>query len=146
MNVIEAPAVAERADLFLAGGITGARLWQQEAIGMLAGVQGSLFNPRRSHDFREEDADEQVEWEYRALRRSGAILFWFPPETLCPITLYELGVWGNQHEVPVFVGTDSGYLRRFDVVKQMSLAQPGLTIHDSLDATVDAYIAYHHTR
>ena len=132
----------DRADLFLAGGITGARLWQQEAIAQLAHLDGTLFNPRRSHNFREEDADEQVEWEYRALRRSGAILFWFPPETLCPITLYELGVWGNQHTVPIFVGTDPGYLRRYDVVKQLSLAQPNITVHNRLEDVTGAFEAY----
>lgn len=139
MREIQAPEPFDQPDLFLAGGITGARDWQREAIELLAPVRGTLLNPRRGGEFVPAYADEQVEWEHRALRASEAILFWFPPETLCPITLFELGVWSSQWAKRIFVGTDPAYARRFDVVKQLSLAMPNLRVHADLGATVAEY-------
>jgi hypothetical protein len=48
-------------------------------------------------------------WEHDHLRRSKAIMFWFPSETLCPITLYELGAWtilARQTGTKLFVGAE----------------------------------------
>ncbi len=48
-------------------------------------------------------------WEHDHLRRAKAIMFWFPSETLCPITLYELGAWtilARQTGTKLFVGAD----------------------------------------
>jgi hypothetical protein len=142
MKVVEAPSYAPRADLFLAGGITGAENWQKAAIGLLEPLEGTIYNPRRSEPFQEEDAELQVEWEYEALRVSDAILFWFPPQTLCPITLFELGTWSVQQGTPIFVGTHPGYKRRFDVVKQLSLVRPGLRVHDQLESVVSEYVQH----
>lgn len=142
MIEIEAPAAYTEANLFLAGGITGARNWQRDAIMLLQHEDGTLLNPRRSVDFRAEYADEQVEWEHKALQDAEAILFWFPPETLCPITLFELGMWSMRPEKPIFVGTDRQYQRRFDVVKQLSLSNPWVTVYDTLEDTVGQYLRW----
>lgn len=133
--VIEAPAkyAPEKASsVFLAGGITGCGDWQQTAIQLLQDFDGILFNPRRSHWPTELHAlQEQIKWEERYLRLATLRLFWFPPETLCPITLFELGCTLGQR-LPLVVGVHPLYARRDDVSIQCSLKQPDIQIATSL--------------
>jgi hypothetical protein len=75
----------------------------------------------------------QIEWEHRHLLRSDAILFWFPPETLCPIALYELGAW-NFRPKKLFIGCHPDYQRKRDVEIQTRLERPAQVVVDSLEA------------
>jgi len=111
MKYIEAPNYSldiARLDpdncLFLAGSITGAHDWQKEMAFKkyeinIFGLKASfiecfnVFNPRRV-DFDASDPNvekEQITWEYHCIHHCHHILFWFAPETLAPITLFELG-------------------------------------------------------
>lgn len=139
MNEIQAPQPIQPADLFLAGGIMGAENWQPKAIQLLANVPGILLNPRRDKDFATAMHQPQVEWEHYALKASNSILFWFPPETLCPITLFELGVWSNSSK-PIFVGTHPEYKRREDITYQLQLSRPEVTIFSTLEDTIADYV------
>ena len=119
--------------LFLAGGITGCPDWQAEVARLLADLPAALLNPRRDN-FPADDpaaAGAQIEWEHHHLRRATALLFWFPCETLCPITLYELGAWSMTAK-PLFVATHPDYKRRLDVQIQTRLARPEVTVAPSL--------------
>ena len=120
--------------LFLAGGITACDDWQRRAAAALADLPLAILNPRRTnfpiHD--PSAAATQIEWEHRHLRKAAALLFWFPSETLCPITLYELGACSMSTK-PLFVGTHPEYQRRQDVVIQTRLARPEVEVVDSLD-------------
>ena len=141
MYCIEAPEriqTGEEATLFLAGGITGCPNWQAEAKKYfrkeLAGQNIGILNPCREK-FPMDDpnvAYEQIAWEHRALMRATHILFWFPKETLCPITLFELGRHSFRLHVPIFVGCEPEYARRQDVEVQMQLVRPGFYIHKAL--------------
>lgn len=137
MRSIECPKVFDGVgpSLFLAGGITGCTGWQSEMIARLSQVQVTLLNPRRA-DFPIDDphaAQAQIEWEHRHLQRASAALFWFPCETLCPISLYELGAWSMTRK-PLFVGVHPDYARRIDVKIQTSLARPDVAVVESLDS------------
>lgn len=92
--------------LFLAGGISNCPNWQQEMV-TISNSQLTLVNPRRKI-WKEEDAVEQIKWEHRHLIRCDAVLFWFPFETVCPITLYELGAWAFRPK-KIFVGCHPNY-------------------------------------
>ncbi|HEX4606764.1 MAG TPA: nucleoside 2-deoxyribosyltransferase domain-containing protein [Urbifossiella sp.] len=122
--------------VFLAGGISNTRDWQAELVHILGDAPLVLLNPRREnypwHD--PAAAEEQIRWEFRHLRRATAVLFWFPPETLCPIALFELGGQVRAVDQPLFVGTDPAYARRQDVVIQLRLARPEVTVVDDLAA------------
>ena len=61
---------------------------------------------------------------------------WFSFETTQPIVLYELGRWAASDK-PLAVGADPAYERRFDVVQQLGLARPGLTVHADLESTIE---------
>lgn len=138
MDIVRAPgAIPQRADLFLAGGISGCPDWQKDAEEYLIPLPGVLINPRRQGHLAPEFEAEQVAWEHAALRVSRAILFWFPKETLCPITLFELGAW-SMTDKPLFVAIHPEYQRRVNVLTQLYLARPGMKVADSLKEALSA--------
>jgi len=136
MRYLEAPTQfsGRERTLFLAGGISGCRDWQRELVARLAETDLVILNPRRANFPMGDPAAgrEQIEWEFRHQRRATMAAFWFPPETLCPITLYELGAWSMLLDKPLFVGTDPAYARRFDVEVQLALARPEVRVVGSL--------------
>jgi len=120
--------------VFLAGGISGTLDWQTVVIQSLNELAITILNPRRKNYPWNEPAAAaaQIEWEFRHLRRTTTVLFWFPPETLCPIALFELGGRVLVREQALFVGTDPGYARKLDVEIQLRLARPEVKLATSL--------------
>lgn len=117
--------------LFLAGGITGCPNWQDRAVEKFSTLpdEATIYNPRRtSFDVNDPNATEfQIKWEFEALHNSTDILFWFPCETLCPITLYEYGRYLTKYSyVNIFVGAHPEYKRLEDLKIQTQLATNGL--------------------
>ena len=109
--------------IFIAGGITNCRDWQQdfiEKIGEYPDVV--MFNPRREEYIPSNgpEAVDQISWEYQAMFHSDLVVFWFCKETLCPITLFELGKMLGQRK-NVIVGSDLEYARLFDLNVQLRL-------------------------
>lgn len=142
MQLIEAPnTYPDCADLFLGGGITNCPDWQADVAKMLDPTDLIVLNPRRSAAFTGDIADEQIRWEYEALRAVKTVLFWFPEETLCPITLFELGVFSQRKDTRLIVGTHPAYARRFDVQVQMELSRPEVFVHDSIENMVGDYLS-----
>jgi hypothetical protein len=136
MRYVEAPDEfdGEGDAVFLAGGISGCFDWQARVAELLGGSELVVLNPRR-RNFPMGDpsaAREQIAWEFRHLRRAWGRAFWFPPETLCPIALFELGAW-SMESGPLFVGTDPDYARRVDVVEQLRLARPEVRVVHSVE-------------
>lgn len=142
------PATVDGPQLFLAGGITNVADWQDTAVAALADCPGTLYNPRRvAYDHLNPAlATEQIEWEYAALDRADAVLFWFAdggsPQ---PITLFELGSWARTNK-PLFVGVHPDYVRAVDVHTQLGLLRPGLHISPTLDDVLARAAAYLHSR
>jgi hypothetical protein len=121
--------------VFLAGGITGCPDWQSDLINLLRGEDIVVLNPRRDNwPINDPSAsEEQIKWEFNNFFNADIISFWFPKETLCPITLYELG-WVSGCE-PVFdlaIGIEPGYERELDVRIQTKLRVGGMDIVDNL--------------
>jgi hypothetical protein len=137
MKMVEAPEIwdGKGRGVFLAGGISGCADWQRDLAGMLEGTELVVVNPRR-RGFPMEDAGaaaEQIGWEFEHLKKVWGVAFWFPPEKLCPIALFELGGQAARGK-RLFVGTDAGYCRRLDVAIQMRLARPEVRVVGSLEA------------
>lgn len=128
------PVTATGPELFLAGGITNVADWQAIATTTLAECPGTLYNPRRAtYDHLDPAAvTVQIVWEFEALERADAVLFWFAdggsPQ---PITLYELGSWARTDK-PLIVGVHPDYVRAIDVHTQLGLLRPGIHISDTL--------------
>lgn len=134
MKLITAPeATPDNADLFLAGGISNCPDWQQEVIEALEGTSLVVLNPRREFYSTETSAIEQIKWEHDALRKVNIVLFWFPEETLCPITLFELGVFSQKKNVEVLVGVHPNYARKLDVIEQLALSRPEIKVVHTIE-------------
>lgn len=134
-DIFECEMIGRTFKVFLGGGISNCPDWQQDMIDKLNHADNKLvlFNPRReSFDITDQSASEfQIEWEFDHLAIADAIMFWFPCETMCPITLYELGAAATKGKT-IFVGCHPEYARRFDVQKQLSMIRPGVKVRDSL--------------
>lgn len=130
--------------IFLAGGITGCCDWQKSLIQKLDHLRVIVLNPRRA-DFPINDpsaAQAQIEWEFKMLREADGISFWFAPETLQPIGLYELGAW-SMTKKPLLVGVDPNYARKQDVEIQTRLARLGdVAVVVGWDAFVDHWVRW----
>lgn len=146
---------AKEVAIFLAGGITGCADWQARAYELLEyAVRGEkwrdnivLINPRRkSFDVKDIAMTvRQIEWEHAHLRSADAIFFWFPPETPCPITLFEYGKWLVSKK-PLFVGCHPQYPRLQDVYIQTRLERPVLLVHADLTKVIEAALDFVETR
>ncbi len=131
MKVITAPEFLEDGrSLFIAGGITGVKNWQLDLLNLLKELDIIVYNPRR--EFAPENVEEQIFWEYSALRIADSISFWFSNETVQPITLFELGRWAGTHK-PMFVGVHPEYARRKDVEIQLKFQRPDIEIVYNLE-------------
>jgi hypothetical protein len=100
-----------------------------------------LINPRREKFDIEANPNlptEQIEWEHKYLQRVSARMFWFPKETLCPITLFELRKYCTLYNT-LFVGCHPEYQRKLDLEVQLRLAQPwDSKVHTSLEDLAEA--------
>ena len=123
--------------LFMAGGISGCGDWQTDFIKQMEGTGLVLFNPRRENfDLNDPTATaEQIDWEFDYIKYSDIISFWFPCETLCPITLFELGKATRTHS-QLFVGVHPEYSRRIDIEHQLRCERPDVKIVYSLEDLV----------
>jgi len=120
--------------IFMAGSISNSKDWQEE-LAELLNIEKEfwLINPRRD-DFdisKKEMSEEQIDWEFKYLNESDAVLFWFAEETLAPITLYELGKL-SMSKKPLFIGCHPNYQRKFDVEYQTKLIRPEIKVVDNL--------------
>ncbi len=138
-NLIKCPAVYEKNGgdiaVFLAGGITGCPNWQKDMESLLGHTTYTLLNPRRDGEFntiQPEWGVQQIEWEHQHLKQSDYVLFWFPKEGMCMITLFELGKCLASGK-KVVIGCDPEYIREFDVRTQARLMRPNMPIARSLD-------------
>jgi hypothetical protein len=136
MKYIECPQIyfGREKSLFLAGGISNCRIWQLDLVDLLKDEKLVLINPRRKNFYitREDIEEEQITYEHNHLIRASAVSFWFPSETVCPITLYELGKCTG-YDKPIFVGLDPKYSRRKDIEIQLKLVRPEIKIVYSLE-------------
>lgn len=141
INIVTAPEenlsidVMNSKKIFLAGGITGCSDWQsdflskcQEKLKYCSSSLFTIYNPRRPN-FSISDSniiEQQIVWEFKHLKEADLIIFWFAKETLNPIVLYELGMWGNSRDKNIIIGVDPDYLRKEDVEIQTRLARPSV--------------------
>lgn len=136
MKYIECPEFynGKGKSLFVSGGISNCPNWQPDFIKLLEETNLTILNPRRKNfSIKNPYVEEkQIKWEFENLEKASATSFWFPKETLCPITLYELGkqsVLGK----PLFIGIHPKYTRKKDIEIQTRLVRPKIKIVYSLE-------------
>jgi hypothetical protein len=136
MIYVEAPNYAQDDNnnnlpkIFLGGGITNCKDWQVDLVEELNDLDCIIYNPRRkSFDIKDPSQSSiQIRWEHKYLSESDIVVFYFSSETLCPITLFELGarLMSNQYSIyhqSIYIYCEPDYQRKFDVEFQTKLAQ-----------------------
>jgi len=157
VRYVEAPTDIDvpSPSLFLGGGISGCPDWQQEIRQMLNTSCPNLVlvNPRREKfNLNDKTATPvQIRWEFDKLRQCTAIMFYFPKETLCPITLLELGSWlikSKETRTKVFVQCHPEYARLLDVQVQTQLVTGTIEVivSDKFDKLVDKIHEWYSTQ
>ena len=135
----------DRPTIFLAGGISGTEDWQSGVEDYFDLKCPSLitFNPRCANfDIANpDDTRHQIMWEHRHLHAADAILFYFSPPTLCPITLFELGKMAMSG-LPLFVCVHPEYSRRSDVHVQLQFIRPDIVVVFTLDELMAQVLAW----
>lgn len=120
--------------IFLGGGITGCPEWQKVILKKLSFGNISIWNPRRP-SFPMGDRKEgriQIIWERDRLIAADINVYWFPKESICPITLLEFGGSCRARDLMV-VGMDPEYERRFDVETYLDISDPLAAEHIAYD-------------
>lgn len=112
--------------IFLAGGISNCPDWQSEIIKIIDTEKFDVINPRRVGDLAKDgdEAANQIIWEFVALKKATLVLFWFPEESICPITLFEYGkelMRAAANDITLLVGCHENYQRKFDLEIQTQL-------------------------
>lgn len=125
--------------LFLAGGISGCRNWQDDVLRELEPDNISIFNPRQKYfDISDKDATpKQIAWEFERLESMDVFSMYFcNSDSVQPICMYELGrnIIRMQNRFPndwydrIVVSIEDGYIRKQDVIIQLSLCAPDLYV------------------
>ncbi len=126
-----------RPGVFLAGGIANCEDWQQVVVDAFRETDLVFFDPRQNTF--EDTADtrvEQIAWENAGVARSWAMVFWFVEESLCPMSLLELGFQLARPDLPVIVGIHPAYARRECLSSQIATIDPRLPIASSVEGII----------
>jgi hypothetical protein len=147
MLYVEAPEPTDFDDdavtVFLAGGIGNCPDWQADMVSLFEDTSLVLLNPRRKEfevPWTRQASEEQINWEFEALKRADIVLFWFAEGgSVQPIALYELGSHARDRGKRIVVGTHPDYARRDDIEIQVRLLRgKDFPIYNSLVAVADA--------
>lgn len=155
MIVVKAPEPVPFEDsftLFLGASIDmgGAEDWQDRLAKDLVNYDFSdelvLINPRRDDwdsSWRQDPIPgtpffEQVSWELDCQERADRILYYFAPNSKSPITLLELGLFGNLDQETVLVCCPKEFYRYGNV--KMVCDRYGIRIVETYDDMLRALI------
>jgi hypothetical protein len=81
---------------------------------------------------RSVEAPDELDGRGRSLFLAGDVSDASASESICPIALFELGAW-SERDTPLVVGTHPLYPRRIDVIEQLRLARPAVSVVATLD-------------
>jgi len=95
--------------------------WQQKVAKSFSKYENVvIFNPRRDNwdsSWKQVKSNkkfrEQVEWELDYLEQADTILFYFDPNTLSPVSMMELGLFGQDFNT--YVVCPKGFHRKGNI-------------------------------
>ena len=156
MKYIEAPIKHKGKSgvptLFLGGGISSCKDWQAKLVEKLTDYNVTIYNPlRKDFDINNPKvSEEQIKWEHKYLHESNILVLYFAQETLCPITLFELGAALERNiyvttKQDIIVYCEPEYSRKFDVELQIKLAMKNAKAlsENVCDITDDYFVSLH---
>lgn len=105
--------------IFLAGSIEmgAAENWQQKVVKSFKNYENVvILNPRRDNrgsSWKQTKSNkhfrQQVEWELTHLESADKILFYFDPNTISPVSMLGLGLFGTDFNTYVYVACPKGF-------------------------------------
>lgn len=137
--------------ILIDGSMTKAENWQKEAIDGLAETGAQLANPRTWEDSQLSttvEIDAQIKWEQKALVQAAAAVFWFSAGRTSVHAWFRLGQL-IARKTPVFVGCHPSYERAGELKDLLTVATPGLKVHESLRLLLvecAGFVKTHHKR
>jgi len=151
-QIITAPSIEKPkfTSIFLAGGITNCKNWQDEVIKELEFENISIFNPRQTNfNINDKSASfKQISWEFERLEQMELFSMYFcESESDQPICMYELGrnILRMQNRFPsdwqnrIIIGVEENYKRKQDVIIQTSLCAPTIFVDNLARPTTHAF-------
>jgi hypothetical protein len=111
----------------------------------------TIYNPRRNNfDINNPKvSEEQIKWEHKYLHEANILVFYFAQETLCPITLFELGAALERNiyvtiKQDIIVYCEPEYSRKFDVELQIKLAMKNAReLSEGFWTPDDYFVSFH---
>lgn len=137
-------AIDNKVTVFLAGSIEMglAEDWQSRIERELSQYDVTVFNPRRDDwdsSWTQEQSNPQfnaqVNWEMNRLGECDIMFMYFSPETKSPISLLELGAYGNIHR-EVVVCCPEGFWRKGNV--DIFCTRNDIPLFDNLEDAIGA--------
>ena len=128
----------DKPTVFLAGSIEMGKAedWQSEMSQFFHKLDYSVFNPRRvdwdstwKQEYENPQFFQQVTWELNALEQSEMILMYLLPGTQSPISLLELGLFTQTHNIHVIC--PQGFWRRGNV--EIVCDRYGIPFYENLE-------------
>ena len=128
----------DKPTVFLAGSIEMGKAedWQSEMSEFFYKLDYIVFNPRRTdwdstwkQDYENPQFFQQVTWELNALEKSEMILMYLLPGTQSPISLLELGLFAQTHNIHVVC--PQGFWRRGNV--EIVCDRYGIPFYENLE-------------
>ena len=134
--------------IFLAGPVTGAENWQNDAAKAIQGLSKDIYiaNPRKEWNKGEYVYEPFMDWELYYLERAakkGVILFWLGNEKthdckrpFAQTCRFELGEWITKHikdNVNVVIGIDTDFSGSVYVERRIKKDCPDLPVVYSLE-------------
>lgn len=132
----------ESPTVFLAGSIEEGKAepWQDKVKNALAGLNVTLYNPRRDawdaswkQTIDNPQFKEQVEWELSSIEAADLVFIYIDPKTMSPITLLEFGTLWKSNKI--IIGCPKGFWRRGNLEVMCNLV--GLRLHETLEETIE---------
>lgn len=101
-----------------------AEMWQDRVIDQFKDVRVIFMNPRRDDwdsSWTQSPSygtqfNQQVKWELEMQDLADIHVYYFAKDTMSPITLLELGVYGGRNPKSTVVYVDPEYARRANVI------------------------------
>lgn len=143
MTKIFKPVEKETVSVFLAGSIemNKAVRWQDRVQNELSGYNINIYNPRRedwNSDWKQSISEpafvEQVAWEVRHIEKADIVYFYIDPNTMSPITLWELGLM-MKHAHKIIVCCPEGYWRKGNIDVYSKIF--GYALVDNFEVSMD---------
>jgi len=146
----EYPDITGLNTIFLGGSIEmgKAREWQKDFILRVESLikhspslmrSWAILNPRRKEwdstwiqDISFPQFNQQVNWELDYLERATHRVFYFATDTLSPVTLMELGKFGDKNSYVIY---DDGYLRKGNV--QIFCHRYGIPVYPDIQTIIN---------